>query len=481
MRKTKIICTIGPASEQEEILSKMIDGGMNVARLNLSHGSYEEHGARIAMIHRLRKEKGIPLAVMLDTKGPEVRIGNFIDDMPVDLKDGQTFTLTARDVLGTNEIVSVTYSSLCKYVQPGTRILLDDGLAVMEVLHVQDGTEVVCRVVDGARISNHKGVSIPGVDLHIPSLTEQDRRDILFGIEQGIDLVAASFICRADDIADIRSILDENGGSHIQIFAKIENRTGVDHFDEILDVADGIMVARGDLGVEVEMEEVPLLQKAFIRKCNAAGKPVITATQMLDSMMRNLRPTRAEVSDVANSILDGTDAIMLSGETASGKYPVESLRAMARIAEYAECNFANRLYNISESIERGRSLTNAVSYACYTMAADLDAAAIITPTRSGYTARNVAKYRPSCALFATTDDQQAYHQLAAVWGIHPIYTSSSTSTDEMMESSVKAVEQAGYLKKGDVTILSAGVPVGVAGTTNLIKVHVVGVDVAHLR
>ncbi len=474
MRKTKIICTIGPASEPEDVLSKMMDAGMNVARLNMSHGDYNEHGKRIERIHRLRAQKKIPLAIMLDTKGPEVRTRTFVDDKPVTLVEGQRFTLTSRDVPGTEKIVSVTYPKLCELVTAGTRILIDDGLVSMVVDRVDKGTDVQCTVQDGGTIGNHKGISVPSVDLQMPSLTEQDKKDVLFGIEQGVELIAASFVCRATDVLALRKLLEENGGHGIQIFAKIENRTGVENFEEILGAADGIMVARGDLGVEVNMEEVPVLQKRFIRKCNAMGKPVITATQMLDSMMRNARPTRAEVNDVANAILDGTDSIMLSGETASGKYPVESLRAMDRIAAYVEQHTKRRLAEIHESLDGGQSLTNAVSFACYSMAADLNAAAIITPSRSGHTARNVAKYRPDCLLIATTDNDRAYHQLSTVWGVLPVRMESVTTTDEMMQESVDVAGQAGLIKDGDIAIISAGVPVGVPGTTNLIKVHVVG-------
>ncbi len=474
MRKTKIVCTVGPACESEEMLSAMLESGMNVARLNLSHGDYNEHGKRIANIKRMRAEMGKPLAIMLDTKGPEVRTGLLEGGAPVELLAGQQFVFTAKQIKGTAERVSVSYPDLCRYVKPGHRILLDDGLIGLEVLRVEKHEEVICRVIEGGILGEHKGVAVPGVDLHIPSLTDQDRNDILFGIEQGVDLIAASFVCRAEDVTALRTLLAANHAEHIGIFAKIENRSGVDNFDAILAAADGIMVARGDLGVEVAMEEVPVLQKTFIRKCNIAGKPVITATQMLDSMMRHSRPTRAEVSDVANSVEDGTDAVMLSGETASGKYPLEALRAMARIAEFAEQHADRHLAGIQDCLGGGNTITNAVSYACYSMAADLNAKAIITPTRSGYTVRSVAKYRPECVIVATTDDAKVYHQLAVVWGVQSLLVRSSHSTDGLMEESVAAVERAGLVSKGDLVILSAGIPVGMPGRTNLIKAQVVG-------
>ncbi|WP_102411637.1 pyruvate kinase [Beduinella massiliensis] len=474
MRKTKIVCTVGPASEDVQMLSSLMDAGMNVARLNMSHGSYDEQRPRIENIKRLRREKNIPLAIMLDTKGPEVRTG-VLKDGKVTLVDGETFVLTSREVEGDQKSVSVTYPALCTHVKAGTRILIDDGLIGLEVIRVEGGTDIVCRVVEGGVLGSKKGVSVPGVDLEIPAISQKDREDILFGIENGIDLIAASFISHASDVMFIRKLLEDNGGENIQIFSKIENRLGVDNFDEILKVSDGIMIARGDLGVEVDMEEVPVLQKAFTRKCNIAGKPVITATQMMDSMMRNPRPTRAEANDVANSIMDGTDAIMLSGETASGKYPLEALNAMRRIANYVEERFSfKRMAQLHDVSETGRSLTNAVSYACYTMAMDLNAAAIITPTRGGFTARLVAKYRPSCHLVATTDNEKTYHQLGVVWGVQPVHMPSAGNTDDMVQSSVDAVRDAGFLSDGDIAIITAGVPTGVSGTTNLIKVHVVG-------
>ena len=335
MRKTKIVCTLGPASDSVEMIGRLMDAGMNVCRLNMSHGSYEEQGERIERIKRLRREKNLPVGILLDTKGPEVRTKT-VEGGKVTLEAGQEFTLTSREIEGSAEAVSITYPRMVELVSPGTRILIDDGLLDMSVVRVENGTDIVCRVTNGGALGSRKGISVPDVDLQMPSIGEKDRSDIIFGIEHGIDMIAASFVCRASDVLTIRQLCEENGGSHVKIYAKIENRMGVDNFDEILKVSDGIMVARGDLGVEVDMEEVPVLQKAFIKRCNVAGKPVITATQMLDSMIRNPRPTRAEASDVANAIIDGTDAIMLSGETAAGKYPLEAVKTMVRIATYIE-------------------------------------------------------------------------------------------------------------------------------------------------
>ena len=477
MRKTKIVCTIGPASESEEMLSRLMDAGMNVCRLNMSHGSYEEHGKRIETIKRLRREKGIPVAIMLDTKGPEVRT-KMLAEEKVTLVSGQEFTLTTREVPGDVHSVSVTYARLPELVSPGNRILIDDGLLSMRVKEVRGGTDVVCTVTDGGVLGCRKGISVPSVDLQMPSIGEKDREDILFGIRSGIDLIAASFICRSEDVLAIRKLCQDNGGSHVRIFSKIENRLGVDNFTSILKVSDGIMVARGDLGVEVEMEEVPMLQKRFIHKCNVAAKPVITATQMLDSMIRNPRPTRAEASDVANAILDGTDAIMLSGETAAGKYPVETLQTMARLAVFTEEHQLpgdNRTKR--REVMRGETahtLGNAVSYSCCEMANDLEAKAILTPSHSGTTARMVARFRPNCPIIAPTTDEHTYHQLGLSYGVIPAHGMPFDSTDELIEGSVAAAEQMGLVKPGDVAIVVAGIPTGVSGTTNLIKAHIVG-------
>ena len=477
MRKTKIVCTIGPSTDSEEMLSRLMDAGMNVCRLNMSHGSYEEHGERIARIKRLREQKGIPVAIMLDTKGPEVRT-KLVRGEKVTLTPGSEFVLTTREIEGDEKGVSVTYARLPELVSPGTRVLIDDGLLSMTVREVRDGTDIVCQVVDGGVLGCRKGISVPAVDLQMPSIGEKDREDILFGIREGIDLIAASFVCRPGDVLTIRKLCQDNGGGYVRIFSKIENRVGVDHFDEILKVSDGIMVARGDLGVEVDMEEVPVLQKQFIHKCNVAAKPVITATQMLDSMIRNPRPTRAEASDVANAIIDGTDAIMLSGETAAGRYPIEAVNTMVRIATYIEehqlTDNRRRLQQEAMRSATARTVANAVSYSCCEMAHDLGAAAIITPSNSGTTARMVARFRPNCTIIAPTPNEHAFHQLGLSYGVVPAHMEMSGDTDELIEAAVDAAERMGLVKPGDVAIISAGVPTGVSGTTNLIKAHIVG-------
>ena len=476
-RNTKIVCTLGPASDSEEMVSKLMDAGMNVCRLNMSHGTHEEQAERIARIKRLRAQKGIPVAILLDTKGPEVRTKT-VAGGKVTLESGAEFVLTSREIEGSEHEVSITYPRMVELVPPGTRVLIDDGLIEMKALRVERGTDIVCAVTNGGVLGNRKGISVPDVDLEMPSIGEKDRDDILFGIEQGIDLIAASFVCRPSDVLTIRQLCADNGGSHVKIYSKIENRMGVDNFDEILKVSDGIMVARGDLGVEVDMEEVPVLQKQFIHKCNVAAKPVITATQMLDSMIRNPRPTRAEASDVANAIVDGTDAIMLSGETAAGKYPLEAVKTMVRIATYIE---THGLHHDGDKIQDDvvrtsamRTVADAVSYACCAMAEDLKAAAIITPSNSGTTARMVARFHPHCPVIAPTTSEHTYHQLGLCYGVIPARMEMSAGTDEMINESVEVAHQAGLVHTGDVVIVAAGVPTGVSGTTNLIKAHIVG-------
>ena len=395
----------------------------------------------------------------------------------VTLEAGQEFTLTSREIEGSAEAVSITYPRMVELVSPGTRILIDDGLLDMSVVRVENGTDIVCRVTNGGALGSRKGISVPDVDLQMPSIGEKDRSDIIFGIEHGIDMIAASFVCRASDVLTIRQLCEENGGSHVKIYAKIENRMGVDNFDEILKVSDGIMVARGDLGVEVDMEEVPVLQKQFIRKCMAAAKPVITATQMLDSMIRNPRPTRAEASDVANAIIDGTDAIILSGETAAGKYPVESVETMVRIASYIEKHRnADSARSMQEITRKAipHTIGNAVSYSCCQMAEDLGAEAIITPSNSGTTARMVARFRPDCTIIAPTPDEHTYHQLGLCRGVVPAHMTMCEDTDNLIRSSVEVAHNQGLVKTGDVVIVVAGIPTGVSGTTNMIKAHIVG-------
>ncbi|MGQ7279664.1 pyruvate kinase [Brevibacillus thermoruber] len=475
LRKAKIVCTIGPASESVETLKKLIHAGMNVARLNFSHGSHEEHAARIANIRQAAEETGKQVAILLDTKGPEIRTGLLAVDA-VELQEGGTIVLTTEDVPGTAERVSITYADLPRDVKKGDTILIDDGLIGLTVEAVE-GHEIICRIKNGGTLKSKKGVNVPGVKINLPGITEKDAQDIEFGIRQGVDFIAASFVRKASDILEIREILERHG-VRIDIIAKIENQEGVDNVDEILAVSDGLMVARGDLGVEIPAEEVPLVQKKLIKKCNELGKPVITATQMLDSMQRNPRPTRAEASDVANAIFDGTDAIMLSGETAAGKYPVESVETMNRIALRAEqeLNYREILYN--QALQKQVTITDAISQAVANAALDLDAAAVITATESGHTARMVSKYRPKAPIVAVTPHADVVRRLALVNGVYPVLGPMANTTDEMLEMSVQQALEAGYVRHGDLVVITAGVPVREVGTTNLMKIHVIGDIVA---
>ena len=472
MRKTKIVCTIGPASESLENTKKLIQAGMNVARLNFSHGDFEEHGNRIKNIRQACRELGKTVAILLDTKGPEIRLGNLAEE-PIELVAGEFVTLTTENILGDRHRIPVTYSDLPRDVKAGDTILLDDGLIGLKVVEIQ-GTEIKCEIQNSGPIKSKKGVNVPGVAISLPGITEKDANDILFGIEQGIDFIAASFVRRASDVLEIRELLERHNASHIQIIAKIENRQGVDNLDEILEVADGLMVARGDLGVEIPVEEVPLVQKMMIEKCNRAGKPVITATQMLDSMQRNPRPTRAEASDVANAIFDGTDAIMLSGETAAGKYPVESVMTMARIAERAEAALEYREIFLRQASAQQTTVTEAISQAVANSALDLEADAIITSTESGYTARMVSKYRPKAPIIAVTPVEHVMRSLQLVWGVIPVLGKPAKTTDEMFDIAVNGAVESGLVKLGDTVVITAGVPVGRSGSTNLIKIHTVG-------
>lgn len=472
MRKAKIVCTIGPVSENRESLTSMIKAGMNVARLNFSHGDYEEQGNRIRMLKELREELGVPLGIMLDTKGPEVRLGNFRDGRAT-LVAGQAFTLTARDVQGDETIAQISHKGLPGDVGPGTQILLDDGLIELEVKSVK-GEDILCEVKNGGEISNKKGVNLPGTHISMPAISQKDREDILFGCREQVDFIAASFVQSAQDVLSIRSILSECDSGDVFIIAKIENRQGVDNFEEILDVADGIMVARGDLGVEIPIEEVPLVQKRLIQLCNLAGKPVIIATQMLESMINNPRPTRAEANDVANSIIDGADAIMLSGETAKGKYPVEAVRVMDRIARNAQ--------TVPQLVSHGSSsasITAAVSHACCDIAQDMGAKAIITPTRTGGTARMVSRHRPECPIIACSMGMAGYYRLSLIWGVIPLMVMPMTSTDDLIARCLRLSQEKGLLKTGDIAVITAGVPMAITGTTNLIHVQVVGDVLLH--
>ena len=471
MRKTKIVCTIGPVTESEEMIERLIAAGMNVARLNFSHGDHAEHKRRIDAIKLVREKLERPVAIMLDTKGPEVRLGYFKDGK-AELEKGQRFTLTIRDVKGDNTLSSISYKELPREVQTGSRILIADGVIELKVLDKNE-TDVICEVVNGGTLGDRKNVNIPGATSKLPAITEKDIADLVFGIENDVDFIAASFIRKATDVLEIRKVLEQNGGRNIQIISKIENQEGVDNLEDILRVSDGLMVARGDLGVEIPTEEIPMIQKLLIRRANDMGKPVITATQMLDSMIRNPRPTRAEVTDVANSIIDGTDAIMLSGETAAGKYPIEAVETMSSIAERTEreLDYGKSLHSFS-----GRKITvaTAISHSSCTTAFELQAAAIITPTHSGSTARMVSKFRPKAPIIAATSDVTVMRKLCLSFGVYPVSVPQSDVTDEIIELSVNAAVTAELVKSGDLVIITAGIPSGVAGTTNLIKVHVVG-------
>ncbi|WP_227765281.1 pyruvate kinase [Zhaonella formicivorans] len=471
MRHTKIVCTIGPASESIETLKKMMQAGMNVARLNFSHGNHQEHEARIKAIRQAAVELNYNIGIMLDTKGPEIRIGDLAEPK-LNLQEGRELTLTIRPVLGNEDIISINYPGLPKDVQTGDRILIDDGLIALEVLQSTEDS-IRCRILNSGEISSRKGVNVPGVNISLAVLTEKDLEDIKFGIKHGLDFIAPSFIRSAGDVLEIRKILEEHG-SDMQIISKIENRAAVNNIDEILQVSDGIMVARGDLGVEIPAEEVPIVQKSIIAKCNQAGKPVITATQMLDSMVRNPRPTRAEANDVANAIFDGSDAVMLSGESAAGKYPVEAVQTMARIAERAEEALDYSRFARGKDIKAPKTVTDSIGHATVNIAMELGAAAIITPTASGSTARMVAKYRPKAPIIATASNRAVMRKLSLVWGVVALEIPQTVGTDEMINTSVEMAIDKGEIKLGDLVVVTAGVPAGIPGTTNLLKVHIVG-------
>lgn len=476
MRKTKIVCTIGPASESIDTLVKLMNAGMNVARLNFSHGNFAEHEERIKNIRKAEQMTGKKIAILLDTKGPEIRTHN-VQGGQISLKQGQQLIISMEEVLGTPEKISISYDGLVHDVKAGTTILLDDGLIGLEVISVHK-KEIVTKVLNSGILKDRKGVNIPNVRLNLPSMTKKDLNDIKFGIEQGVDFIAPSFVRRASDVLEIRELLDREGGSEILLIPKIENQEGVDNVSEILEVADGLMVARGDLGVEIPAEEVPLVQKMLIKKCNEVAKPVITATQMLDSMQRNPRPTRAEASDVANAIFDGTDAIMLSGETAAGDYPVEAVQTMHNIAKRTEEALNYKELLSKHSVRHATTVTSEISKSVAHTAYDLNAAAILTPTESGHTARVTAKYRPKSPIIAVTSNEKVLRRLALVWGVYAEKGDNASSTDEMLDIAVKTALENNYIKHGDLVIITAGVPVGEAGTTNLMKVHVIGEVIA---
>ncbi len=472
MRKTKIICTLGPASDTEEVLREMIKAGMNVARFNFSHGSHEEHQKKLDVIKKLRKEMDIPLATLLDTKGPEIRLG-LIEGGKAVLEDGDTFVLTTEEIMGDKTRASISFKDLPKDVKEGDTILIDDGLIELRVEKVT-ATEITCTVMNGGKISDRKGVNVPNVDLSMEYLSEKDRSDIEFGIQAGFDFIAASFVRCAQDVLQIREILESNGCNTIKIIAKIENAQGVNNLDEILRVSDGIMIARGDMGVEIPLEDVPVIQKMIIQRVYNSGKYVITATQMLDSMMNHPRPTRAEATDVANAIYDGTSVIMLSGETAAGKYPVESVRTMAKIAERTENDINYHRRFLEHDADQNRDVTNAISHATCSAAYDLEASAIITVTQSGQTARMISKYRPQMPIIGCTTQTATYRHLSMSWGVVPVLCEEQNTEDALFKHAISRSKEYNLLKDGDLVVITAGVPLGIPGTTNLLKVQTVG-------
>lgn len=465
---------MGPSTDKEGILEQLAIEGMDVARFNFSHGDHEEQKGRLDRLKAIRTKINRPIAALLDTKGPEIRIREFAKGK-ITLTEGQKFTLTADEIQGDEERVSITYKELYKDVKPGDSILIDDGLIGLEVEEIE-GSDIHCVVINGGIVSNKKGINLPGVNVNMPFISQKDREDILFGIQEEFDFIAASFTRTADDVLEIRKILDENGGRDLNIIAKIENQQGVDNIDSIIEVADGIMIARGDMGVEIPLEDVPVIQKEIINKVYNAGKQVITATQMLDSMMKNPRPTRAETTDVANAIYQGTSAIMLSGETAAGKYPVEALRTMVKIALRTESDIAyNKEFSIlSREHESAINMTTAISHATCMTAIDLGAKAIITVSRSGNTARMISKYRPGCMIVGCSPEEHTCRQLNMSWGITPVHIKEEYSMEILLLHATEAAERAGYVEKGDVVVLTAGVPLGRSGNTNLIKATVVG-------
>ena len=473
MRKTKIICTIGPASESEEKLRELRLAGMNVARFNFSHGSHKEQLVKYNRVLKVRKELGLPVATLLDTKGPEIRLRDF-EGGKVELVSGQQFVLTTEEIMGTAERATISYKNLKNDINVGTTILIDDGLIEMTVEEIK-GEDIVCKVINGGFVSNHKGVNVPGAILSMPYISEVDLADIVFGVEHGFDFIAASFVRTREDIQEVRKIVEDRG-SKIKIIAKIENMQGIQNLEEIITAADGIMVARGDMGVEIPLEEVPILQKKMIKMAVAQGKHVITATQMLESMIKNPRPTRAEATDIANAIYDGTTAIMLSGESAAGLYPVEAVKTMSRIAERAEqdIDYRGRMQRVKEDRQETPDITTAISYATCSVASDLKAAAIITVTMSGFTANMIARYKPGCQIIGCTLDEKVYRQLNLLWGVKPVMIQKERTTDALFEEAVFKAKQAGLVKTGDTVVITAGVPLGVVGKTDMI--HVVEVE-----
>lgn len=473
MRKTKIICTLGPASRNEKTLEEMLLRGMNVARLNFSHGTHEYHKESIEMFRRVRDKLKLPAAIMLDTKGPEIRIGLFKNDEKVTLKTGQLFTLTTRSVEGTENEVSVSYKELPSELKVGDRLLIDDGKIYLEAESITD-TDIVCRVLDGGELSGRKGINIPHIHLNMPYLSEQDQADIRFGIEMEVDFVAASFVRCKEDVIALRKFLDYYGGHNIKIISKIENIEGINNFDEILEHSDGIMVARGDMGVEIEYERLPGIQKKFIRKCYQSGKMVITATQMLESMIHSSTPTRAEITDVANAVFDGTSAVMLSGETAIGEHPALVVKVMAKIARQAEMDaFEMNAYSGICYEGSACEITNAICDAACTTARDVEAKAIVAVTKSGHTARRVSKFRPIEPIIAATPELKTFHQLSLSWGVFPVLARNQSDEESLFRHAIDCAKQVDMVSRGDKVVITAGVPLNQSGTTNLLKVQVV--------
>ncbi len=473
MRKTKIICTLGPACRNEKTLEDMLLKGMNIARLNFSHGTHEYHKESIEMFRKVRDKLKLPAAIMLDTKGPEIRTGLFKDNLPVELKDGQTFVLTARDILGDENEVSITYKELPSELKTGDRLLIDDGKILLEAVSFTE-TDIVCKVLDGGTVSGRKGINIPHIHLNMPYLSEQDEADIRFGIEMDVDFIAASFVRCKEDVISLRKYLDYYGGHNIKIIAKIENMEGIDNFDEILKYSDGIMVARGDMGVEIEYERLPGIQKKFIRKCYQSGKMVITATQMLESMIHSSTPTRAEITDVANAVFDGTSAVMLSGETAVGEHPALVVKVMAKIARQAEKDaFEMDAYNGICYDQGGYEITNAICDAACTTARDVKAKAILAVTKSGHTARRVSKFRPIEPIIAATPEIKTFHQLSLSWGVFPVLARNQNNEESLFRHAIDCAKQIDMVSAGDKVVITAGVPLNQSGTTNLLKVQVV--------
>lgn len=471
MRKTKIVCTLGPATDSYVMIKKLIKAGMNVARINMSHGTHAEHAARIKMVKDAREELNTAVAILLDTKGPEIRIRTF-EGGKAELIEGDYFTLTTNDIVGNNARVSVTYAPLPQCLNEGDTVLLNDGMIELKVDSVAQ-TDIVCRVMNGGILSDRKSINLPDIDIDMPYMSDADKSDLLFGVEQDVDYIALSFVRNVDDVRSVKQFLARNKGDNIQLIAKIENRSGVNNFASIVAECDGAMVARGDMGVEIPFEELPAIQKDLIHHCYNNGKKVITATQMLESMIQSPRPTRAEISDVANAIYDGTSATMLSGETAAGKYPVEAVKTMAKIAETTEksINFRQRFNKMDTAI---KNITDAVSHSTVAAAYDLNAKAIITVSQSGYTARKVSRFRPSCPIIAATTSDKAYNQLSLNWGVVPCRSVPQPNSDELFRHSVQCALSTGVVKEGDLVVMTGGVPVGISGKSNTMRIEIIG-------